>query len=61
MVFSTALPYINVFKKEDGETGRAKIDAKFSARTMVERIRGVYEELLEIHSTVKTRRMGRFH
>jgi len=34
-------------RKRMGEAGRAKIDAKFSARTMVNQIQAVYEELIK--------------
>lgn len=37
-------------RKRMGEAGRAKIDAKFSAKTMVEQIRQVYEELIGMHT-----------
>jgi len=34
-------------RKRMGEAGRAKIDAKFSARTMVSKIQDIYEELIK--------------
>ncbi len=36
-----------------GKAGRAKIDAKFSAQTMVSQIKIVYEELTQMHTDIK--------